>query len=398
MGSSVVSSLNKVTLVGGPDVDARLELMHCLEDTYNLSAIGSHTDLYDKFNAHGFTYHHYYLNRRVNPISDLITIIQLYKLFRKTKPQIVHTFDSKLNVWGRLAAKIAGVPITIGTITGLGSTLGNESLTSKIISGVYKKLQTLACKYSDLTIFQNHDDARLYLETGIVPEEKTKIILGSGVTTKEYSPDRITDNEKREIRQELGIEADHLLMTMISRLIRSKGINHYASAAKHIASTHPKVRFLLVGPEDNENRDALNSEELSTLKRSVIWPGTHSNIPAILAASDIFVLPSAYAEGIPRVLLEAASMGLPLITTNSPGCKEVVDDGVNGYLIPVADTDSLVEAILQLVEQPELRKQFGIISRQLAKKNFDLEIISNITHQTYQQLLTDQSENYAVVT
>ena len=378
-------------MVGGPDVDARLELMHGLNDTFEMAAIGSHTALRDKFFSEGFTYDSYYLNRRVNPVSDLITFIQLIALFRKTKPQIIHTFDSKVNVWGRLAAKLAGVPIIIGTITGLGSTQGNGSLKSEIISWIYKQLQTLSCKHSNLTIFQNHDDARLYIETGVVSKQKVKIILGSGVSTEYYSPKRFSDTEKTQMRDELGIQPDDILITMVSRVIRSKGVMEYAAAAKKIRADYPNVRFLLVGSEDKENRDVLTSTELVELKKSVLWPGPKSNIAAILATSDIFVLPSAYAEGIPRVLLEAASMGLPLITTRSPGCTEAVADGVNGFLIPVADGDALEKAILKLIQQPELRKRFGMVSRQKTIKHFDLAVVTAQTHSTYQQLLADHS-------
>ncbi len=387
-----MSSLPKVILVGGPDVDARLELMHCLKDSFEMGAIGSHTALRDKFISEGFTYYSYNLNRRMNPISDLVTIGQLIILFRKTKPQIIHTFDSKLNVWGRLAAKIAGVPIIIGTITGLGSTLSNGSLKSEIISWIYKQLQTMACRQSDLTIFQNHDDAHLYIESGIVSKQKTKIILGSGVSTADYSPERFSETEKVQIRDELGIQSDDILVTMVSRVIRSKGVIEYAATAKNINADHPRVRFLLIGPEDKENRDVLNSTELAELKKHVIWPGPKSNIAAILASSDIFVLPSAYAEGIPRVLLEAASIGLPVITTQSPGCTEVVEDGVNGFLIPVSDEDALGKAILKLIQQPELRKRFGAVSRQKAIKKFDLSVVTAQTSSTYQELLADQFE------
>lgn len=385
-------SLPKVLLVGGPDVDARIDLMHRLKHTFEIGALGSHPTLRDKFISEGFIYYSYYLNRRMNPISDLVTIGQLVALFRKTKPQIIHTFDTKLNVWGRLAAKLAGVPIIIGTITGLGSTLGNGSLKSQLISWIYKQLQTIACRQSDLTIFQNHDDARLYIETGVISKQKTKIILGSGVSTDYFSPERFSETEKVQIRHELGIQSDAILVTMVSRVIRSKGVIEYAAAAKNISADHSKVRFLLIGQEDKENQDVLNSTELGELKQSVIWPGPKSNIAAVLASSDIFVLPTAYAEGIPRVLLEAASIGLPIITTQSPGCNEVVEDGVNGFLVPVGDGDALGKAILKLIQQPELRKRFGTVSRHQAITNFDLAVVTAQTRSAYQQLLANKSQ------
>jgi glycosyltransferase involved in cell wall biosynthesis len=380
-------SLIKVVFVGGPDVDARLELMHSLKKFYQMEAIGSNRELTDKFQSDGFNYYNYYLNRRVNPLSDLVTIKQLITLFRKTKPNIVHTFDTKLNVWGRLAAKLAGVPIIIGTITGLGSTVTNDSFKSRLISRIYKMLQTIACRFSDLTIFQNQDDAHFYINSGVVSKEKTKIILGSGVVTDDYSPDRISQKEKAQIREKFGVQHDDIMVTMISRVIRTKGVLDFAAVATNINAKNSKARFLLIGPEDPENPDALNSAEVEELRKSVIWPGPKSNISAILASSDIFVLPSAYREGIPRTLLEAASTGLPIITTRTPGCNEVVEDGLNGFLIPKGNRNALENSIIKLVEKPEMRRRFGKASRQRAIDKFDLNLISDQTHTVYQELL-----------
>jgi glycosyltransferase involved in cell wall biosynthesis len=178
---------------------------------------------------------------------------------------------------------------------------------------------------------------------------------------------------------------------MISRLIRSKGILEFAAAAKNIKCQYPHVQFLLVGPEDNDSMDRLIPAEIEQIKQSVTWTGSRRDIPEILAISNIFVLPSAYREGIPRVLLEAASMGLPIVTTNSPGCNEVVEYGVNGYLIPVRDPDALSQAIERLVKQPELRTIFGHFSRQLALERFDLTVIAEQIREAYQQKLASQS-------
>ena len=156
-------SLPKVLLVGGPDVDARLELMHCLKDAFNFSAFGSDPTLHDRFSTEGFSYSTYCLNRQTNPALDLLTFGQLMFAFRKLKPQIVHTFDTKPCVWARLAARLAGVPVIIGTLPGLGSLYASNSLKTRLVRLVYQRLQALACRFSDLTIFQNHDDARQFI-------------------------------------------------------------------------------------------------------------------------------------------------------------------------------------------------------------------------------------------
>ena len=386
----MIDSLPKVMLVGGPDVDARLELMHYLQNDFNLSVLGSEPELHDKFSANNFNYNNYNLSRTANPFADLQTVSELVSIFRQARPQIVHTFDTKPGVWGCLAARLAGVPIVIGTVTGLGSLYANGSLKTRSIRMVYQSLQTFASKYSDITVFQNHDDAREFNKKGVVPKDKTKVILGSGVSIEFFSRDRVSEKERTQLRNKFGFQPNHVVVTMISRLIRSKGVLEFVSIAQELGNRFPNIRFLLIGPED-ESLDRLNSAELSQMKRAVTWPGPRRDIPAVLAASDVFVFPSAYREGIPRVLLEAASMELPLVTTNSAGCNEVVEDGVNGFMVPVGDLNALADAIVTFVEQPDLRQRFGRASRQRILDRFDLSVIADQTISLYRNLLARKS-------
>ena len=388
MKAAELPALPKVLLVGGPDVDGRLELMRFLKDVFEFSALGSAPALHDRFLAEGFAYSTYRLSRGANPLADLLTLGELVPVFRRSRPEIVHTFDTKPGVWVRLAARLAGVPIVIGTLTGLGSLYAsNPTLKTRLIRLVYERLQTLACRFSDLTIFQNSDDTRRFIAAGVVSKEKTWIILGSGVSTELFSPARVSDTERAQLRRELGLQPEKNVVTMVSRVIRSKGVLEFMDAAQAIGARCSTVQFLLVGPHDSESVDRLTALELAQLKETVIWPGPRRDIPAVLAVSDVLVLPSAYSEGVPRVLLEGASMGLPIITTDSPGCNEVVEDAVNGFLVPVHDSAALAEAILRLTEQPELRRQFGRISRQRAVERFDLSVVAEQTGSVYRQLL-----------
>ena len=377
----------KVLLVGGPDIDARLELMHHLKDTFSISALGSLPTLHDRFLAEGFVYSSYRLGRQVNPLLDLWTLGQLVFMLSRLKPQIVHTFDTKPGVWARLAARLAGVPVIIGTLPGLGSLYASDNLKTRIVRIVYQRLQSLACRISDHTIFQNHEDARQFIAAGIVPEQKATVILGSGVSTDLYNPAQVSDLKQAKLRAELDIQPLEIVVTMVSRLIRSKGVLEFMAAAQEVDLRFPDAHFLLIGPEDDDSLDRLNSSELIQLKRAITCPGPRGDIPAVLAVSDIFVFPSAYREGIPRVLLEAASMGLPIVTTDSPGCNEVVEHGVNGYLVPVRDSAALSQAITRLIELPEMRQRFGRISRQRAVERFDLSIVADQMRSLYMQLL-----------
>ena len=377
----------RVALVGGPDVDARLDLMRILARDFEVVAYGSSPDLARAFGAQGFEYHWYPLSRRVNPFADLRTITHLRSHFRRQQPDIVHTFDTKPGVWGCIAARLARVPVIVGTVTGLGSLYTGGGLKVRALRRTYQMLQRIACRAAHLTIFQNRDDARQLVAAGVVPEAKTAVILGSGVATDDYAPERVGAAERARLRQELGIRADETVVAMIARVTRTKGVLEFMAAARAVAGRQPSTRFLLVGPEDTDSLDRLGAAELAELRRTVTWPGRRRDIAAVLAITDVFVLPSAYREGIPRVLLEAAAMGLPLITTDSPGCNEVVEQDRNGCLVPTGDVPALTAAIERLVAQPALRRRFGAESRQRAVTRFALAVIAEQTRATYRRLL-----------
>lgn len=381
----------KVLLVGTVDMHLRLDLMHHLKDCFEIAALGSNPNLKNRFQGAGFDYHYYILNRQVHPLMDMITLAQLVWMFQQLQPQIVHTFSAKPCALARQAARLAGIPVVIGTLTGLSSLYASEKFSIRLIRGVYEPLQRFACHTADLTIFQNRDDWRKYVDIGIVPESKSTVIPGSGVPTDLFDPSRITPVEKRRLREELGIQPDELVVTLVSRVIRTKGVLEFMAAAKELKPQYPKVRFLLVGPNDTGNVYRLTSDELNQLKQTVIWPGPRRDIPAVLATSDIFVFPSTHMEGVPRVLLEAASMGLPIITTDSPGCNEVVEEGVNGFFVPASDITTLCKHIIHLVQNPQLRQSFGEASRRCAREQFDLSIIADQTRHIYNQLLSSKS-------
>ena len=376
-----------VMLVGGPDVDTRLPLMRFLRRDFRVSAIGSDPALGSKFRSAGFSFDTVRLTRQVNPILDLLSLSQMVTIFRRLKPHIAHAFDTKPGVWGCIAARLAGVPVVIGTSTGLGSLYKSDNLLTQPLWLVYRQLQRLACRASDMTIFQNHNDARYFVSTGLVAEDKTIVILGSGVSTDRFSPERITVEERARLRHSLGFQPADIVVTMISRVIRSKGVLDFVETAQEISAHNPNVRFLLVGPDDEESIDRLSQKDLHRLNQVITWPGPRHDIPEVLAASDAFVLPSAYREGIPRTLLEAASMGLPIITTDSPGCNEIVENGVNGFLVPIHDSVALCRAVMRLVKRPELRRRLGLMSRQRVVEGFSLKVVAEQTRLVYQKLL-----------
>lgn len=377
----------KVVLVGGPDVDGRLGLMRHLSATVRVSAAGTRPSLRRVFSAEGFDYDSYHLSRRLDPASDLLTVGQLVALFRRLRPHVVHTFDTKPGVWGPLAARTAGVPVVIVSVTGLGSLYSADTVGTRLTRAVYQPLQKFACHLADLTVFQNRDDAEHFTAQGLVSAEKVAVIPGSGVATDLFDLGRVSASEQGQLRVELGIGPDEVVVTMVSRVIRSKGVLAFMQAARNVCLRHSQVRFLLIGPEDNQSLDRLSAGELAELRQTITWPGPRRDVRGLLAMSNAFVLPSAHREGIPRVLLEAAAMGLPIVTTDSPGCRDVVEEGVNGFLVPVGDCAALTGAILRLVEQPALRDRLGRASRQRAVERFDLSLVTEQTRAVYERLL-----------
>jgi glycosyltransferase involved in cell wall biosynthesis len=266
----------------------------------------------------------------------------------------------------------------------------NGTFITAAVRFLYEVLQKYANNASDMTVFQNHVDATQFFNRGLVKANKMCVILGSGVRTDLFSRSAVQKRDIQAVRKELGLQDGNVVITMVSRLIRSKGVLDFQKAAKIIADQHDSAKFILIGPEDRDSIDRLSSREISQVSKTVKWLGERHDLAAILAVSDVFVLPSFYREGIPRVLLEAASMGLPLVTTQSPGCVEVVQEGVNGFLVPPRDPSALAKAIEALVQDSSLRKVFGQASRQLALKRFDLSVIARATATLYRRLLAQQ--------
>jgi glycosyltransferase involved in cell wall biosynthesis len=379
--------LPRLFIVGGPDVHLRLDLMRRLSSDFAVSAAGSNPALAAAFTAHGFAYHHYRLSRRFNLATDLLGFRELYRLFRRHRPQIVHTFATKPSIWGRLAARRAGVPAIVGTLPGLGSLYIDNSPKTRLLRAVYEPLQRMACHSGHATIFQNEDDARQFIAEGIAPAGRCMVIPGSGVDVNAVARARVSDSRLARLREELGLGPDDLVVMMISRLIRSKGVLEFGAVARQVAATHKHVRFVLVGPNESPAANGLRPAELATLQQAVTWLGPRSDIVDLLALAEIFLFPSVYREGIPRVLLEAAAMGLPVVTTDAPGCREVVEDGVNGLLVPPGQPERLRLATERLIADPDLRRRFGTVSRQRAAQRFDLSVIADQLCAVYRGLL-----------
>lgn len=376
----------KVVYIGGPDVSARIPLLKLLRERgFKIAAIGSNEKERVLFEKEDIPFFIYSLDRKFNFLSDAKSVLALYHILKRERFDIVHAFDTKPTIFARIAARLANVPIIIGTIPGLGSIFSEESLINSVLSRFYILLQTLASRLSDLTIFQNSDDRDFFIKKGIISISGTAIIKGSGIDTKVFSPEAVTHEAVQKIKTELGLN-DKVVVTMVARLVKYKGIREYLVAATLLDSKYSNLVFLLIGPVD-DTLSAFPVKEIERYKEVIRYLGIRKDIPEILFLSDMVVLPSYYREGIPRVLLEAASMEKPLITTNLPGCRDVVDDCNNGFFVPSKDANALAEAIEKLILNKNLRKEMGVLSREKAIKEFDIDIVLKKTLNLYYELL-----------
>ncbi len=315
----------------------------------------------------GFIYIQYKMKRHsLNPIMEILSIKDIYRAIKPLKLDILQTATVKPNIYGTLAGSLARIPKIYNLVEGMGSFYTYDTPKAKIVRAIIEMFYKQANKLSDLTIFVNSDDPKLMIERGLIEPSKVKIIRSVGIDTDEYNPKKVNKLKVQEWKDRLSDDGKPIVM-MVARAIWHKGIKEFYQAAKILKD---KAHFVLVGDTDEGNPTCADPEFLRS--GDVNWIGRQSDMVTLTAVSDIYVLPTSYREGVPRTLLEAASMGKPLVATNVVGCKEVVDDGINGFLVPQKDIQALVRAIDKLIDDKTLREKFGQASRKKAIEEFDM--------------------------
>ncbi|MFQ4145387.1 glycosyltransferase family 4 protein [Chlorogloeopsis sp. ULAP02] len=370
--------------VGGEDIRLRIPLLLALRERgFNVGAVGSEDGI--DFATHDIPYFRYTLKREINPVADLHTRSQLFHLFTKYKPDIVHGFDTKPAIIAPVVAMKSKVPGIVRTVTGMGYIFSSNSPLALALRPIYCYLQGKASA-TGITVFQNPDDRQYFHEHGMVQNGGDDLVLGSGIDVEQFTKNRPKPEVLANLRQELGLEGQ-LVVTMIARLVVAKGVREYLDAASIVRGLVKNVKFLLIGSLSSEGQQAVPIQEIQQKADDVCYLGSRNDIPALLSLSDIFVLPSYYREGVPRVLLEAGAMKLPLITTDMPGCKEVVRDGWNGLLIPPGNAKVLATAIVELLKSKEQRILMGNRSGLHIKENFCLKKVADSYTNIYYRAL-----------
>lgn len=335
-----------------------------------ITRVGTHGEIIE---SAGLTLVPFNKSRRSkNPLAEARSIWQLMKIYRDIKPDLVHHVAMKPVIYGSIAARVTGVPATVNALAGLGYLFSSDSLVAKILRPFIKGLFRLLLNHQRSSlILQNPDDVELMCRSGTVSRDRVRLIMGSGVDTEEYLA-----------RPEAG---GIPVVLLASRMLWDKGVGEFVDAARVLRNEGVTARFVLAGDGDDENPGSIGSDQLKAWheRGDIEWWGRCTDMPTIFSQSHLVCLPTYYGEGVPKVLIEAASSGRPIVTTDSPGCREIVHDGVNGILIPARDVVALVAALRELLDSPEIRSQMGNAGRQLVKDRFSIEKVIGETLDIY---------------
>lgn len=332
-----------------------------IADGHQVTVLAPKDDSVDKLVSIGCRVRHLEMSvKGLNPVQDLALMVRLNRIFRKAEPDVILSFTIKNNVFGAFAAKIAGIPF-IPNVTGLGTAFLSGGLLEQVATRLYKS----AFRRLPIIFFQNGDDQDLFVDRGLVSQEQARLLPGSGIDLARFS---LSDWAATE---------EPPLFLMIARLLRDKGVLEYVAAARIVKSSYPEVRFGLLGAADVQNRTAISRSDVKDWEDEglVEYLGKIEDVRPVIEAAQCIVLPS-YREGAPRTLIEAAALGRPVIATDVPGCRSVVEAGRTGFLCDVKNADSLADACKRFLHlSPQERANMGRAGREKMERDYDQGIV-----------------------
>ena len=333
---------------------------------------GNHREIIQK---EGLEFIHIPLTRKsLNPVTEFFLLIYIFRVYRKFQPDIVHQIGAKPILYGTVAAYFAGVRVIVNAPIGMGFIFSSDIFLARLLRPFVK----LAYKFSinpksSKVIFENHEDCDLFINWGAVRHQDAVIIPGAGVDLNIFRPFARTN--------------DIPTILLMARMLVDKGINEFVSAARLLRSKGIQARFLLAGSPDPGNPTSISMESLEGwhLEGCIEYLGWQENVAELLMTADVVCLPS-YREGLPKSLIEACACGLPIVTTDTVGCREVVSDGENGFLVPVKSVEPLADTLEKLIKDPSLRRRMGALGRIRAERLYDTQKISSSTLEVYSEL------------
>jgi glycosyltransferase involved in cell wall biosynthesis len=340
-----------------------------IAEGYQVVAIAPNDGFVEELKAKGCEFYEVNIERKgANPLKDLGLVAELYHIYKKANIQIALHFTIKPNIYGTLAARLLNIP-AISNVTGLGTTFIRNNLTSKIAQSLYR----FAFRFPKKVFFQNQDDLALFLQKKLISKKITDLLPGSGIDIEKFKP--VFPHHRHT----------PFTFLLIARLLYDKGIIEYIEAIKILKKQNLPLHFQLLGKIETDRGLGITQEQLShwTAEGIVTYLGTTNDVRPFIQKADCVVLPS-YREGTPRTLLEAASMGKPLIATDVAGCRETIVEGINGFLCKVKNAQDLAEKMAKMSRISETEwQEMGKQSRRLATEKFD----QNIVIQKYQEVI-----------
>jgi len=316
--------------------------------------------------------------RRMDLLADLRAASELWHILRTERFDVLHTHTPKPGFYGRVLGRLAGVPIVVNTVHGLYATEDDHWLKRAVVYG----LEAIASRFSHAELVVSPEDLELLHRKHISPRTRGKLI-GNGVDLTRFNPARFDSQARRRIRESLEVKDDQIVVGVVGRLVAEKGYLELFEAAKMLDD---RYAILAIGPHDPEKADALPETALEEARAAgVRFLGMRDEIDELHAAMDIFVLPS-HREGLPIAAIEAAASGLPIIATDIRGCRQVVDHGQNGLLIPVRNAKALANAIAGLGDDPETRSRMALAGRRKAEAEYDVRRVVEMVLDTYRDV------------
>ena len=298
----------------------------------------------------------------MNPIVDILLVIRILLLMKRTKPDVVLNFTIKPVIYGTICAKLLGIPC-VNNITGLGALFQKRAALQSIGFLLYY----IVMRFTNIAFFQNPDDLQLFSRMGLLRRTKVDILPGSGVDLKRFMPE--VKVQKRN---------EHIVFLFVGRLLLEKGIGDFIDAARIVKTMWEQARFQVVGPFSHTDKNSeLKAKIMLAIKDgTIIYSGSVKDVRPYIAEADCVVLPSYYREGTPRSLLEAAAMEKPIITTDMPGCRDVVENGKNGLYCKVKDPKDLAKQMIEIIQAPiNERMRMGSRGRYKMEREFDESIV-----------------------
>jgi len=349
-----------------------------MERGYEVFVAAADTGKREVIESYGLTFINApYLEKSHSFLSELYMILKLGRLYKEFKPSLVHHVTIRPVLYGSIASRIYRVKAVVNALSGLGYLFINQGFKNRILRVVVTKLLKIGFSHpNQLLILQNNDDREKFIERGLIQPKKIRLVRGSGVDTDLFKP----PSKERSS----GVD-----IAFIGRLLWDKGIAEFVEAANLLKKQGVHASFHIYGAQYENNPMSVPDDVIDEWKsnRALTIHGQKERIEDHLDEIDIVCLPS-YREGLPKALLEAASAGLPIVTTDTPGCREVVDDGVNGYLVPTRNASLVAESLKKLIENPELRSQFGQAGRDKVLKEFTVDKVVEETMNIYTSLLS----------